>query len=62
LLHEQTDDVLNACRRSGLRLASRTANGDWPCLHLRKRRRSGWRRPERWTSDPAQIAPGHGSL
>jgi ribosomal protein L11 methyltransferase len=48
LLESQADRVIAAYRAQGLRLASRRDNGDWPTLHLRKRRRFGWRRRLRW--------------
>lgn len=60
LLDNQTPAVLRACRRAGLRLAHRIDEGDWPALHLRKRRRTGWRRPERWSGDGGGV-PGFGS-
>lgn len=61
LLDEQADAVIAACRRAGLRLAARVDRGRWPALHLRKRRRFGWRRPERWGEAGDSVAPGFGS-
>ncbi|MET0241533.1 MAG: 50S ribosomal protein L11 methyltransferase [Sphingobium sp.] len=61
LLDEQADAVLAACRRAGLRLAGRTVRGRWPTLHLRKRRRSGYRRAERLTAGGDSETPGFGS-
>lgn len=61
LLTEQADRVLTAYRRQGLRLAARIDNGDWPTLHLRKRRRFGWRRPTHWRAEDFGEAPGYGS-
>lgn len=61
LLDTQADRVIAAYRKQGLRLAGRLDNGDWPCLHLRKRRRFGWRRPTRWRAEEVGEAPGYGS-
>jgi ribosomal protein L11 methyltransferase len=61
LLATQADRVIAAYRKQGLRLAGRIDNGDWPTLHLRKRRRFGWRRPTRWSKDEIGEAPGYGS-
>ncbi|MET0363651.1 MAG: 50S ribosomal protein L11 methyltransferase [Sphingobium sp.] len=61
LLGEQADAVIAACRRAGLRLAARSDRGQWPTLHLRKRQRHGWRRPERWGDGGDSVAPGYGS-
>jgi len=61
LLESQADRVLAAYRAQGMRLAGRIDNGDWPTLHLRKRRRYGWRRPVRWPADAVGTAPGFGS-
>lgn len=47
LLDSQAGRVIAAYRAQGLRLAARDDHGDWPTLHLRKRRRFGWRRPLR---------------
>lgn len=44
LLNDQSPGVLRAYHAHGFRLHSRRHNGDWPCLHLVKRRRYGWRR------------------
>lgn len=38
LLDRQADAVIAAYRRQGVRLADRAVRGDWPTLHLRKRR------------------------
>jgi len=61
LLTTQADRVIAAYRRQGLYLAARIDNGDWPTLHLRKRRRFGWRRPIRWRAEDIGEAPGFGS-
>lgn len=61
LLDSQAPAVLAACRRSGLRLAHRHDEGNWPVLHLRKRRRFGTRRAQRWANDGTGVAPGFGS-
>lgn len=61
LLDEQADAVIAACHRAGLRLAKRSDRGQWPTLHLRKRHRHGWRRPERWGDSGDSVAPGFGS-
>lgn len=61
LLSSQADAVLAAYGRQGLRPAGKIDQDDWPALHLRKRRRSGWRRPQRWREDGASVAPGFGS-
>jgi ribosomal protein L11 methyltransferase len=61
LLDTQADAVIAACQRAGLRLAHRADRGQWPALHLRKRRRFGWRRPERWGDGGDSVAPGFGS-
>ncbi len=42
LLETQEQQVRNACRRAGLRLAARQVNGDWSILWLR--RRADWTR------------------
>lgn len=44
LLDSQCHSVLRAYRAHGFRLQARHDKGDWPCLHLIKRRRYGWRR------------------
>ncbi len=54
LLDTQADAVAEAYWRCGLRLAERRDTGDWPCLRLIKRRRSGWRRPLRSTGVTTQ--------
>lgn len=61
LLVTQADRVIAAYRRQGLYLVARIDNGDWPTLHLRKRRRFGWRRPIRWRAGDVGEAPGYGS-
>lgn len=61
LLDTQADAVIAAFRNCGLRLAHRADRGHWPTLHLRKRRRFGWRRPERWGDGGDSVAPGFGS-
>lgn len=61
LLTEQAERVIAAYRRQGMRLAARVDNGEWPTLHLRKRRRFGWRRPNRWRAEDIGEAPGYGS-
>ena len=61
LLDAQAEAVVAACRRAGLRLAARSDRGAWPTLHLRKRHRHGWRRPERWGAGGDSVAPGYGS-
>lgn len=60
LLDDQADAVIAAYRREGLRLAARDDQGRWPVLHLRKRRRSGWRRPPRRGGASGET-PGYGS-
>jgi ribosomal protein L11 methyltransferase len=60
LLDDQADAVIAAYRREGLRLAARADQGRWPVLHLRKRRRSGWRRPPRRGAVSGET-PGYGS-
>lgn len=61
LLNSQAERVANAYRRHGLRLAGRTAMGDWPTLRLRKRMRYGWGRATRPGPDGSGLAPGFGS-
>jgi len=61
LLDGQAGAVIAACRRAGMRLAHRADRGHWPTLHFRKRRRFGWRRPERWGNAGDSVAPGFGS-
>ena len=61
LLDEQADRVLAAYRAQGLRLAQRADHGDWPTLHLRKRRRYGWRRPVRWSGQDNGETENYGS-
>ncbi len=46
LLDKQVQAVGRAYARQGLRLVASTG-GEWPCLRLVKRRRYGWRRPNR---------------
>lgn len=54
LLSSQTQAVHAAYRRVGLRPASMIADPEWPCLHLRKRARYGWQRPNRATGRTSQ--------
>jgi ribosomal protein L11 methyltransferase len=61
LLGAQADAVVAAYQRQGMRLAARADRGEWPTLHLRKRRRPGWRRPARWQGAGSSVAPGYGS-
>lgn len=61
LLESQAERVIAAYRAQGLRLAARTDNGDWPTLHLRKRRRFGWRRPVRWSGKDNGETENYGS-
>lgn len=61
LLAKQMPDVITAYQRVGLRLAGRIEHGHWPTLHLRKRRRFGWRRPGRHHSAAGSLTPGYGS-
>lgn len=61
LLDTQADRVTAAYRAQGLMPMGRIDNGDWPTLHLRKRRRFGWRRPNRWHAEKVGDAPGYGS-
>lgn len=61
LLTEQAGPVIAAYRARGMRLAARMDNGQWPTLHLRKRRRYGWRRPMRWNASANGDSPGFGS-
>lgn len=61
LLETQADRVIAAYRAQGLRLAARMNNGDWPTLHLRKRRRFGWRRPTRWSRQDNGETENYGS-
>lgn len=61
LLDVQAERVLAAYRAQGLRLARRVDPGDWPTLHLRKRRRYGWRRPQRWRMEESGITDDFGS-
>ncbi|MBT2187425.1 50S ribosomal protein L11 methyltransferase [Sphingobium nicotianae] len=66
LLDSQADRVIAAYWKQGLRLAGRIDSagekgGDWPTLHLRKRRRFGWRRPTRFRAEDVGEAPGYGS-
>jgi ribosomal protein L11 methyltransferase len=57
LLNTQAGTVITAYRAQGMRLARRRDTGDWPCLCLVKRQRSGWRRPVRLPRRPSQ-GPG----
>ncbi|MCF8709020.1 50S ribosomal protein L11 methyltransferase [Rhizorhapis sp. SPR117] len=61
LLDSQTDRVVAAYRREGLRLADRIDNGQWPTLRLRKRKTIGWKRPKRLRIGHNGEAPGFGS-
>ena len=47
LLNTQCDSIEHAYRRHGFRLVNRADNGDWPCLHMVKRTRYGWKRSAR---------------
>lgn len=47
LLDTQITGILTAYRRQGFYPAKRKDKGDWPCLHLVKRRHYGWKRPLR---------------
>lgn len=60
LLDDQADAVIAAYRRQGLHVAGRADQGRWPVLHLRKRRRFGWRRPPRRGAASGET-PGYGS-
>jgi len=61
LLDGQADRVIAAYRAQGLRLAERADHGEWPTLHLRKRRRFGWRRPSRWSRQDNGETENYGS-
>jgi ribosomal protein L11 methyltransferase len=61
LLNDQADRVIAAYRAQGLRLAARADLGEWPTLHLRKRRRFGWRRPLRWSRQDNGETENYGS-
>ena len=61
LLAEQAGHVIAAYRRQGLLLAARADHGDWPTLHLRKRRRFGWRRAARWSGQDNGETENYGS-
>jgi ribosomal protein L11 methyltransferase len=61
LLNDQADRVLSAYRAQGLRLAERADHGEWPTLHLRKRRRFGWRRALRWSRQDNGETENYGS-
>jgi ribosomal protein L11 methyltransferase len=61
LLDNQADRVIAAYRAEGLRLAQRADHGEWPTLHLRKRRRFGWRRPLRWSRRDNGETENYGS-
>ncbi|NJM51615.1 MAG: 50S ribosomal protein L11 methyltransferase [Sphingomonadales bacterium] len=55
LLDQQASAIVRSYRRQGFHLIQRQDKGDWPCLHLIKRRRYGWQRPlraQRGTSQP----------
>ncbi len=61
LLDSQADRVIAAYRAQGLRIAERADQGEWPTLHLRKRRRFGWRRPLRWSRQDNGETENYGS-
>ncbi len=61
LLESQAEHVIAAYRAQGLRLAARADHGDWPTLHLRKRRRYGWRRRVRWSENDNGETENYGS-
>lgn len=61
LLDSQAERVIAAYRAQGLRLAARADHGEWPTLHLRKRRRFGWRRPPRWSRQDNGETENYGS-
>lgn len=47
LVARQQAAVVAAYRAQGFRLGHRGGSAEWPCLHLVKRSRHGWRRPDR---------------
>ena len=47
LIARQMEAVLAAYRAQGFRFVAQGGSAEWPCLLLVKRRRFGWRRPER---------------
>jgi ribosomal protein L11 methyltransferase len=57
LLDTQIKAVAAAYRAQGMRLVESRGNGEWPCLRLIKRSRSGWQRPVR-TSGRTSQPPG----
>jgi len=61
LLESQADRVIAAYRAQGLRLAAHADHGEWPTLHLRKRRRFGWRRRVRWSGQDNGETEDYGS-
>jgi ribosomal protein L11 methyltransferase len=61
LLDKQADDVANAYRAQGFRLAGRRDRGDWPCLRLIKRPRYSWKRPVRATGRTSQAEGDFGT-
>lgn len=61
LLDRQEESVANAYRSHGLRLAGRSAIGNWPVLRLVKRNRFGWQRPVRTTGQTSQPPGDFGS-
>jgi len=61
LLETQAERVIAAYRAQGMLLIGRMDNGDWPTLHLRKRRRYGWRRPLRWQGERNGATEDFGS-
>ena len=54
LLSNQAEKVTAAYAREGLRLVEKADRGDWPTLRLEKRKRYGWRRPERSSGRTSQ--------
>ncbi len=54
LLDKQVAAIDRAYRAQGMRIASHRGDGEWPCLHLRKRKRPGWKRPVRATGQTSQ--------
>jgi ribosomal protein L11 methyltransferase len=62
LLDRQAAAVAAAFRAQGMRLCNHSVRGDWPCLHLRKRSRSGWRRPVRAARRTSQPLGDFGTI
>ncbi len=54
LLDIQADTIVATYYRHGFRLVERRDAGDWPCLHLIRRSRYGYRRPLRSTGRTSQ--------